>query len=73
MGLGHFPGGVGRYSKAFLRAWLQRLLVAFVGDAGGQAANSDVLVNGSAEGSASLRPSDGDGLCLFLLQTLEGS
>lgn len=47
--------------------------MAFVGDARGQAANTDVLVNGSTGGSASLRPSDGDGLCLFLLQTLGGS
>lgn len=69
MGQGHFPGGVGRCNEAFLRAWLQRLLVAFVGDAWGRAANSDVLVNGSAEGSASLKPSDGDGLFIFTPDT----
>lgn len=46
--------------------------MAFVGDTRGQAANTDVLVNGSTGGSASLRPlMETD--CLFLLQTLGGS
>lgn len=43
--------------------------MAFVGDARGQAANTDVLVNGSTGGSASLRPSDGDGLFIFTPDT----